>query len=103
MHLTSNPAFERTCAKSRAGRSTQTIRTSPQSKYFLWRAVSLFHVGSPRGTAREVSKRSDCESITGLVMGNQVPGPQCKPRVRSSIVSRHDVCPRVDQVLRTPV
>lgn len=52
----------------------------------MWRADFLLHGRSPSIAAGELGKRSDCEPITGLVMGNQVPGPQCKPRVRSSIV-----------------
>lgn len=38
MHLTSNPAFERTCAKSRAGRSTQTL----ESSHITYRNMAMY-------------------------------------------------------------
>jgi hypothetical protein len=79
------------------------IRTSPSVNCLFSVYLFCFVNSLLLENGSEVQQEIGLRVYNRPVLGSTVPWPQCKPRARSSIISRHDSCPLSNQGIRTPV
>jgi hypothetical protein len=81
----------------------KSIRTSPSVNCLFSVYLFCFVNSLLLENGSEVQQEIGLRVYNRPVLGSTVPWPQCKPRARSSIISRHDSRPLSNQGIRTPV